>query len=70
MAYYTLVLNEGDHIADAPWGIAFGDKDKEVVEAERDDYLDRGFKRKELKIIKTATSRQKEIDAAVAALNA
>jgi hypothetical protein len=66
--YYTLVVHEGDHIADNPWGIAFGDYDLDTVEAERDEYRDKGWKAKELKII-TTTDKQADIDAAVHELN-
>jgi hypothetical protein len=66
--YYTLVAHEGDHIADNPWGIAFGDYDLETVKAERDEYRDKGWKAKELKII-TTTDLQADIDAAVRSLN-
>jgi hypothetical protein len=66
--YYTLVAHEGDHIADNPWGIAFGDYDLETVKAERDEYRDKGWKAKELKII-TTTDQQTDIDAAVRSLN-
>ena len=66
--YYTLVVHEGDHVADSPWGIAFGDYDLETVKAERDDYRDRGWKAKELKII-TTTDQQADIDRAVFELN-
>ncbi len=44
------------------------DYDKSVVEDERDDYRDKGWKAKELQIITTGDT-QAEIDAAVAKLN-
>ena len=65
MAYHTLVVQVGTR-----WGIAFGDHDRETVEFEREDYRDRGWRARWIKIITTKTSRQSEIDAAVAALNA
>ena len=66
--YFTLVAIDGTP-TDTPWGIAFGDFDKDVVEAEMEDYRENGWTKKQLKIIKTA-SDQASIDAAVAALNA
>lgn len=61
--YFTLLVREDGE----PWGIHFGDYDREVVEQERVDGLDCYHKRN-MTIIKTG-ERQAEIDAAVAALN-
>ncbi|PBB68286.1 hypothetical protein CK228_13545 [Mesorhizobium sp. WSM4312] len=55
-------------MADNPWAIAFGDYDLDTVKAERDEYRDKGWKAKELKII-TTTDQQADIDAAVFELN-
>lgn len=66
MAYYTLL--QRDELGF--WSIQFGDKDKATVEYERDEYRYGQFlKAKDLKIIKTKTSRHGEIYAAVATLN-
>ncbi len=61
--YFTLLVREDG----GPWGIHFGDYDREVVEQERIDGLDYYHKRN-MTIIKTG-ERQTEIDAAVTALN-
>ena len=70
--YYTLAESTNGR-----WAVAFGDYDVRTVMAERDDMLDAditglSFKRRaqRLKIIKTTTSDQPEIDAAIARLNA
>ncbi|QIG70259.1 hypothetical protein EVB87_159 [Rhizobium phage RHph_N28_1] len=68
--YYTLVefipaLNK--------WTPQFGDKDRDTVKEEMDDYRDpetnNKVPKKNLKIITTNTSRKAEIDAALLALN-
>ncbi|PDT45336.1 hypothetical protein CO661_24030 [Sinorhizobium fredii] len=64
--YYTLVSIDGS--PGCKWAIEFGDYNCTTVEDERDDFLDRGWKRRELKIITTGDT-QAEIDAAVAELN-
>jgi hypothetical protein len=64
MAYHTLLQRH-----DGVWGIEFGDRDRETVEAERDDYRDHFIKAKDLKIVTTRTSRSAEIEAIVAKLN-
>lgn len=65
MTYYLLVeKTEG-----AEWAIQFGDSDKEAIEFERDDYADHGIPKKNLKVIKSASSQQRDCDAAVAKLN-
>lgn len=65
MAYFTLLQRHDD----GQWGIEFGDRDRETVEAERDDYRDHFIKAKDLKIVTTRTSRNAEIEAVVAKLN-
>lgn len=67
--YHTLLTRDLKHPISNQWCPDFGDYDKAVVEAERDDYRDKGWAAAELRIIETAPN-QKEIDAAVAALNA
>lgn len=67
MAYFTLLTRFDDR---RTWGIEFGDHDRGTVQTERDYYRDQGHKAADLKIVKTRTARQREIDAAVAALNA
>lgn len=64
--YFTLLTIDGT--PGCPWSIQFGDYDCPTVEDERDDYLDHGWKRRELKIITTGDT-QAEIEAAVAELN-
>ncbi|MQW73435.1 hypothetical protein GHK50_20930 [Sinorhizobium medicae] len=64
--YHTLVVIDGT--PGCRWSPEFGDYDLETVKDERDDYLDRGWKRRELQIITTGDT-QAEIDAAVAELN-
>lgn len=64
--YYTVVSIDGS--PGCPWGIEFGAYDHDTV---WDEYLgmrDRGWKRRELRIITTGDT-QDEIDAAVAELN-
>jgi hypothetical protein len=64
--YFTLVSIDGS--PGCPWSPEFGDYDRRIVEGELDDYRDRGWKAKELKIIETGDT-QAEIDAAVRDLN-
>jgi hypothetical protein len=64
--YFTLLAIDGT--PGCPWAVEFGSYDGTEVDAERDDYLDRGWKRKELMIVTTGDT-QAEIDAVVAALN-
>jgi hypothetical protein len=66
--YHSLLSREAPG---QPWCIEFGDYDKSVVKAERDDYRQRGFephKAMNLKIITTGET-QAAIVAAVAELN-
>lgn len=64
MAYYTLLQRY-----EGVWGVEFGDRDKATVEAERNDYRDHFVKAKDLKIVKTPTSRYAEVAPIVKALN-
>ncbi|NPU64585.1 hypothetical protein HL667_06205 [Bradyrhizobium sp. 83012] len=67
--YHVLLVREGDA---APWGVHFGDYDRECVQAERDDITEypavSGYRKRNTKII-MAGDTQAEIDAAVARLN-
>lgn len=64
--YYTLAVIDGS--PGCPWSPEFGDHDKAVVQQELEDWLDQGFKRRELKIITTGGT-ETEIMAAIAELN-
>ena len=66
---YWLLLTQDDQ-PNRPWQIAFGDPDKAIVEAEREDYRDGGWKAKRLRVLKAASMRQSDCDAAVRTLNA
>ncbi len=55
--------------ADAPFAIQFGDKDRETVAFERQSYRDAGDKASDLRVIRAASSRKADCDAAVAKLN-
>lgn len=65
--YHTLVIRDID--PKATWGIAFGAYNLEDVKAERDEYLENGWTKRNTKII-TTSAKQTEIDAEVAKLNA
>lgn len=67
MAYYhTLVTRE-----DGIWEAAFGDYDREVVAYEMDDFTEyQGYARQDVKIIRTKTDAQSEIDLVIADMNA
>jgi hypothetical protein len=64
--YFSLLERDS---AESPWAVQFGDYDRETVESERDEMIDRGIKRRNLRIIETG-SKQADIFAAVAKLNA
>ena len=66
MAYYTLLT-----LDNGKWNIQFGSKDLPDVEFEREEYIygSLKYRRKELKIIKTKTDNQSEIDVELAKLN-
>jgi len=66
MAYYTLLIREASF---DPWEIAFGDYEKECVQGELEDYRDHDYKAKNLRIVKTRTARQSEIDTILRKLN-
>jgi hypothetical protein len=61
--YYSLLALEAGR-----WVIEFGDYDRQVVRDELADYVDRGYRAKNLKIISTADD-QASIVAKVAQLN-
>jgi hypothetical protein len=63
--YFTLITR--DH-ATSPWGVAFGDWDRDNVASELDDHRDHGARARDLKIIAT-DGRQASIDAKVNLLN-
>jgi len=66
MSYYTLLERDN---AQEDWAIAWGDFDKDAVIDEAQDYCDSGYRRSNLKIIKTATEDYTVITAEVAQLN-
>lgn len=53
---YHLLLSR--HDATQPFGIAFGDYDRAVVVAERQDCRDRGIKAKNLRIVTSNSANQ------------
>ena len=70
MAYYTLLAryHYGPQISD--WGIEFGDYDRDTVLQEMDDrFNDEQNSACMMKVIKTATDKQTEINDLVACLN-
>lgn len=60
--YYTLLVK---YETKSPWGIAFGDFNKDVVQQERED----SYSEFKTKLIKTSAN-QASVDAEVRALNA
>jgi hypothetical protein len=64
--YHTLLSRDA---RTGRWCIEFGDYDRSTVEDELEDYLDHGYRRNQLRIIKTG-DHQQDINAAVDALNA
>lgn len=66
MSYYILA----EKTERFGWTVQFGDKDKETVNAERDDYVSNGAARKNLKVVTAKSSRKSDCDAAIASLNA
>lgn len=66
---YHLLLTFDKHVDLNKWCIDFGSYDKSDVTCERDDYKDRGYKAKDLKILTVDGDTQEEIDAAVAKFN-
>ena len=67
--YFSLLTRDLSHPISNQWVPDFGDYDRKLVEAELDDYRQKGWATAELRIIETAPG-QKDIDAAVAELNA
>lgn len=63
--YYTLATREYEG---ADWSPQFGDYSRGVVEAEKEDYLEQGYEKKDLKIIQTGDTQQ-QIDDEIAVLN-
>lgn len=68
--YYTLVTRDWNDGAKAmgPWTPQFGDYDREVVQDEREEYLNE-YAASDLKIV-TSGDTQAEIDERIAKLNA
>lgn len=68
MAYFGLIEREA---AAAPWSFAMGDRDRECVAFERQDYRDHGAKAGNLRIVKFArVPSQRQLDARLAEINA
>jgi len=61
--YYTLIEK-----TDGLWSPQFGDFDREVVEDEKQDYIDSGSRAKNLRIIQTSPE-QEYIDRRIAMFN-
>ena len=69
MTNYYIIAERND--ATSPFGIAWGDYDKDVVIQERDDMLDSlQYSARNLKILTCASDSQADGDAAIAKLNA
>ena len=67
--YYTLLVRDNAMRSDAPWEVAFGDYDRDVVDDERDGYADSGaYRVRDMQIIATGDMQQ-DVDARVAELN-
>lgn len=69
MAYYTLIAREVHNGKLTSWAIQFGDYDRATVKAEMDDYFDHDSQFCAMKIVKTLSAQQSEIDALVALEN-
>lgn len=66
MSYFTLITRQPGELSFAP---QFGDYDRDVVAQERrDSYAD--VKAGDWKIVASKTSRQRDVDAAIAKINA
>jgi hypothetical protein len=63
--YFSLITRDD---ATSPWGVAFGDWDRDNVLSEQGYYFESGVKKSNLKIIQT-NGRQASIDARIADLN-
>ena len=69
MSYYTLISRDSD---DMPWGVEFGDFEREIVEDEQRDMNESAENQDfeiQTRIIRTATADQADIDAQLANLN-
>jgi hypothetical protein len=63
--YFSLITRDD---ATSPWGVAFGDWDRDNVLSEQGYYFESGVKKSNLKIVQS-NGTQAAIDARVAALN-
>lgn len=67
MAYFALLAREGDN---APWTYEFGDHDQSAVEYERDDYRAKGYKARNLKVVRfERIPSQRQVEAHMRKLN-
>jgi len=66
MAYYILATKDDET---APWAPQFGAHDRELVQAERQDYRDHFHPAKWLKIITATCARRNACQAAINKLN-
>lgn len=57
-AYHTLLTRDN---SEQSWGIAFGDYDRELVEAEATEYIESGYTNSNIKFI-TTSDRQDDIN--------
>jgi hypothetical protein len=62
--YYTLAAR-----AHGVWFPQFGDYDREIVEAELQDYRDHGRRARDLKIVRSQDARKVSVEMALAKLN-
>ena len=62
--YFTLLQRH-----EGVWGVEFGDYDREVVEAELEDYRDHFIRKADLKIVETADALTASIMAVADKLN-
>lgn len=73
MARYHLLLSrtyDATNKAWSPWGIDFGDYDRETVAQEREDRIDGGEEARTMRLLTVSKDDQHALDAAVARLNA
>jgi len=59
--YYSLIVRDGR--SNTMWGVQFGDYDIEGVEAEQDEYREKGYRRSDLTIIVTDGKQESIVDA-------
>lgn len=64
---YFLLVARADKLS--PWGIEFGDYDRETVDAEREDYRDHDWAAGNLRVLRVADDGQHTCNDAVAGLN-